>query len=61
MTPTPYSREQIERAARLYHTTRDAGKALGMAPGSFSRICRRYGIETPNERRRLLSPPKETP
>ena len=45
------ARERIERAARLYATAQDASRALGIAPGSFSRLCRRYGIVTPYARR----------
>ena len=46
-----FDRERIERAARIYRSNRDAGLALGIAPGSFGRLCRRYGIETPKARR----------
>ena len=45
-------RERVERAARMYATNQGAGIALGIAPGSFGRLCRRYGIETPQGRRR---------
>ena len=48
---TAYPPERIERAARMYHRTRDAAAALGIAPSSFSRLCRRYGIATPGQRR----------
>lgn len=44
-------RERIERAARIYANNTDAGTALGIAPGSFSRLCHHYGIPTPSERR----------
>lgn len=47
----PIERERIERAARLYSTNEAAGRALGIAPRSFSRLCRRYGVETPYGRR----------
>jgi hypothetical protein len=47
-----FDRERIERAARIYASNRDAGLALGIAPGSFGRLCRRYGIETPQARRK---------
>lgn len=47
-----FSREEIERAARIYASNQDAGRALGIAPGSFGRLCRRYKIETPQARRR---------
>lgn len=44
-------RERVERAARIYASNQDAGLALGIAPGSFGRLCRRYGIETPKARK----------
>ena len=47
----PIERERIERAARLYSTNEAAGRALGIDPRSFSRLCRRYGAETPYARR----------
>ena len=45
-------RERVERAARMYPSTKSASQALGIAPGSFSRLCREYEIETPRSRRR---------
>ena len=45
-------RERIERAARIYPSSKEASRALGIAPGSFSRLCRLYGIETPKRRRK---------
>lgn len=45
-------RTRIERAARLYASGTDASRALGIAPGSFTRLCRLYGIPTPQQRRR---------
>ncbi len=45
-------RERVERAARMYPSTKDASQALGIAPGSFTRLCRQYEIETPRSRRR---------
>ena len=45
-------RERVERVARMYPSTKDASQALGIAPGSFSRLCRQYEIETPRSRRR---------
>ena len=44
--------KRIEMAARIYRSNEDASQALGIAPGSFSRLCRLYGIETPYARRR---------
>lgn len=46
--------EEVERAAGLYKTNQDAGNALGITPGAFSRLCKKYGIETPFARRRRL-------
>ncbi len=48
---TAYPPERIEKAARIYRTTGDAAAALGIAPSSFGRLCRRYGIPTPRQRR----------
>ena len=53
-----FDRERIARAARIYASNRDAGLALGIAPGSFGRLCRRYGIETPRARRRRRARPE---
>jgi hypothetical protein len=52
-------RARIERVARLYATSQDAGRALGIAPASFCRLCRQYGIETPYTRR--MRDYRETP
>ena len=46
------ARERIERVARIYNNNTDASMALGITRGSFARICRRYGIETPYMRQR---------
>lgn len=48
----PISRERIERVARIYASNGDASRALGIAMRSFSRLCRRYEVETPHARRR---------
>ncbi len=45
------SRERIERVARIYSNNQDASRALGIAAGTFGRLCRQYGIETPYARR----------
>ena len=42
----------IERAARVYASNQDASRALGIAGGTFGRLCREYGIETPFARQR---------
>ena len=43
---------RVERAARIYGSNQEASRALGIAPGSFSRLCRLYDIETPHARQR---------
>ncbi len=45
-------REWLERAARVYNSNAEASKALGIAGGTFGRLCRQYGIETPFARQR---------
>lgn len=47
MPPSEYPRERVERAARMYATNKDAAAAMGCTSASFSRMCRKYGIETP--------------
>ncbi len=51
MTLKKISREEVERAARMYHSNQDAARALGIRSDSFSALCRRYGLETPYKRR----------
>ena len=46
-----FSREQIERVARMYKCNQDASRALGITIRSFSRLCRKYDIESPFTRR----------
>ena len=47
-------RSELERAARMYRTNKDASWALGIGGLSFRRLCRRYGIETPCRRKRRI-------
>jgi hypothetical protein len=47
-------REDIERVARIYKSNQDASRALGIHPASFSRLCRRYEVETPYLRQQRL-------
>jgi len=49
MRATP--RDYVERAARVYRMNTDAASSLGITPGSFARMCRQHGIETPYVRR----------
>lgn len=46
----PIDRDRVEKAARIYHTNKDAAQAMGIHPQSFGRLCRKYGIVTPTER-----------
>ena len=48
---TSTSREQVERVARIYHHTADACAALGITLRSFSRLCRKYQVESPHDRK----------
>lgn len=45
------SREQIERVARVYKSNQDASRALGITIRSFSRLCRKYQVESPYDRK----------
>jgi len=46
------TQDRIERVARIYRNNQDASRALGVAMRSFSRLCKRYDVETPYARRR---------
>lgn len=53
--PQPFrgiKRERLERACRIYNSTKEAAQALGINPVSLSRLCRKMGIETPSARQR---------
>ena len=47
-----FCRDQIERVARVYKCNQDASRALGITTRSFSRLCRKYDVESPFARRR---------
>ncbi|HJP33592.1 MAG TPA: hypothetical protein QGF95_23825 [Candidatus Latescibacteria bacterium] len=49
-----FTKEQVERVARMYHSVNDASRAMGITPRSFSRLCRKYDIDTPWARKRRL-------
>ena len=46
------TRERMETNARIYRTNKAMGEAMGIDPGVAARACKRFGIETPEERRR---------
>jgi len=45
-------RGRIERMARMCNDNTYAAQTLGISRGTFGRLCREYGIETPNARSR---------
>ena len=45
------SLESVRRAARMYATNKEAAAALGIGSGTFAKICRENGIETPHNRK----------
>ena len=49
--PPAYTAEQVKRAARVYATNEDAGRAIGMTGSAFGRACRRLEIESPYHRK----------
>ena len=40
------------RAARIYTTNQYAASAMGITLRHFSQLCRKYGVETPCQRKR---------
>ncbi|MFC1526514.1 hypothetical protein ACFL6X_06870 [Candidatus Latescibacterota bacterium] len=46
-----FTREQLERVARMYKTVGEAAAALQLDTRSFARLCRQHGIENPYQRR----------
>ena len=44
--------ERIERAARIYRTSKEASSAMGISVAHFRRLCNRHDIPTPRERLR---------
>ena len=50
-----FPKEQIERVARMYKCNQDASRAFGITIRSFSRLCRKYEIESPFDRKRRVT------
>ena len=44
------TKEQVERTARLCSSNQFADESLGVCPGAFGRLCKKYGIESPTQR-----------
>ena len=53
----PLPPEQIERAARIYRTSKEAAAAIGCSSVHFQRLCKRYGVLTPIQRRKQAAAP----
>ena len=54
-TAVQRTREEVEQVARVYKSIKDAARALGIAEKTFSKLCRRYGVETPYQRKKRES------
>ena len=52
---------RVEKAARMYNSCQHAEEALGLASGSFGRLCRRYGIQSPGNKRGGVAMPPDAP
>ena len=52
---------RVEKAARMYNSCQHAEEALGLASGSFGRLCRRYGIQSPANKRGGVAMPPDAP
>ena len=48
----PLSPERLECACRIYRSSKEAAAAIGCSYVHFQRLCKRYGILTPLQRRR---------
>ena len=44
------TKEQVERTARLCSSNQFADEALGITPGAFGRLCKKYGVVSPYHR-----------
>ena len=47
-------RYRIQNAARIYNSNEYAAQAMGITPQTFGRLCRKYGITTPDTRRKRV-------
>ena len=50
--PRFITQDRISRAALIYTSDQYAAQAMGIAASSFADLCRKYGVETPNQRRK---------
>ena len=46
-----FDRDRVARAARIYHSDHYAAEAMGISTERVRRLCCRFGLETPNQRR----------
>ena len=50
--PRFLTKDRIARAARIYTSDEYAAQAMELSASSFADLCRKYGIKTPNQRRK---------
>jgi hypothetical protein len=48
-----FDHDRLDRCARMYPDNVSAGVALGIHASSFGRLCRKFGVETPDQRKRV--------
>ena len=46
-----FDRDRVARGARIYHSDHYAAEAMGISTKRVQSLCRRFGLETPNQRR----------
>jgi len=56
---TTTDRERVERCARMYRTNKQMAEAMGVSDASVSRWCRKFGIASPSDRRKVDAGPKK--
>ena len=49
------TKKQLERVCRMYKTSSDAARALGISNTSISRRCKRLDVATPRRRKKEAS------
>ena len=46
-----FDRDRVARAARIYHSDHYAAEAMEISTKRVRSLCRRFGLETPDQRR----------
>ena len=49
-----FPRYRVAQAAAIYSTNRFAAEAMGLTVQGFGQLCKKYDIETPNQRRKRV-------